>query len=108
MAGLKQIGDDTFEQEVMKSSGLTIVDFNAPWCGPCKKLTPILKELSGEYAGQVKVVEVDVGEAPQTATRFGVISIPQVLFIRDGVVKESMVGLIPKQKLASKIEQYLA
>jgi len=108
MAGLKKIGDDTFDQEVMKSLGLTIVDFNAPWCGPCKKLTPILVELATDYAGKIKVVEVDVGEAPQTASRFGVVSIPQVLFIRDGVVKETMVGLNPKPKIVAKIEQYLA
>lgn len=108
MAGLKKIGDDTFEQEVMGAAGLTIVDFNAPWCGPCKKLTPILQELATEYAGRINVVEVDVGEAPQTASRFGVVSIPQVLFIRDGVVKEVMVGLNPKPKLINKIEQHLS
>jgi len=92
----------------MQSDRLTVVDFNAPWCGPCKKLTPILEEIARDYDGKIQVVEVDVGEAPQTASRFGVVSIPQVLFIRDGKVRETMVGLNPKPKIVKKIEQHLA
>lgn len=107
MSGLTKIGDDKFEEEVMKSDRLTLVDFGAEWCGPCKKLHPIMEDLANQFGEQIKVVEVDVGESPQTAMKFGVTSVPQLLFIREGIIRETVVGLLPKSKIEEKIESYL-
>lgn len=107
MAGLKKIDDSNFDAEVLQSDKLTLVDFGAPWCGPCKKLHPIMEEIGQEQAELVKVVEVDVGESPQIALKYGVTSVPQLMFFQNGELKETVVGLLPKSKIEEKIEQYL-
>lgn len=104
---MQKINDSHFETEVINSDKLTIVDFGATWCGPCKKLHPIMDELASEFGEKIKVVEVDVGEAPQTAVKFGVTSLPQLLFFKGGKVMETVIGLNPKSKIHKKIEQYL-
>ncbi len=108
MSGLVKIGDDKFDAEVVHSDCLALVDFGATWCGPCKKLHPIMKELAHEYVGKIKVFEVDVGDSPQTAMKYGVTSVPQLLFFKDGKVKETIVGLLPKSKIEEKIERHLS
>ena len=107
MSHLVKISDDKFDAEVVHANQLTLVDFGAEWCGPCKKLHPIMAELAGEYEGKIKVYEVDVAEAPDTACRYGVTNIPQLLFFKDGKVKETVVGLISKSKIEEKIEKHL-
>ena len=107
MTGMTKIGDDRFESEVVKSDRLTLVDFGATWCGPCKKLHPIMKELAAEFDGKIKIFEMDVGDSPATAMKFGITSVPQLLFFQDGKVKETIVGLLPKSKIEEKIERYL-
>jgi len=107
MAGMTKIGDDRFESEVVGGDKLTLVDFGATWCGPCKKLHPVMDELAAEYAERIRVFEVDVGESPQTAMKFGVTSVPQLLFFQGGKVKETVVGLLPKSKIEEKIERHL-
>lgn len=107
MSAMTKIGDQQFDAEVIQSDCLTLVDFGATWCGPCKKLHPIMDELAEEFGNKLKVVEVDVGESPQTAMKFGVTSVPQLLFFMDGIVRETVVGLLPKSKIEEKIEQYL-
>ncbi len=104
---MHKVQDNSFEPEVLQSDRLTVVDFGAEWCGPCKKLTPILEEIGIEYGEQLKIVEVDVGEAPETAMKYGVTSIPQLLFFKDGIVKATMVGLNPPGKIKQNIEKYL-
>jgi len=101
------VGDAEFEAEVIGSDRLTLVDFGAEWCGPCKKLHPIMSKLAEEYDGRIKVVEVDVGVSPQTAMKFGITSVPQLLFFKDGIVRESVIGVLPKSKIEEKIDQYL-
>jgi len=107
MSGMIKVQDQQFEAEVKQSTILTLVDFGAEWCGPCKKLHPVLDELSREYEGRLKVVEVDVGESPQVATEYRVTSVPRLLFFKEGVVRETVVGLLPKSKIVEKIEHYL-
>ncbi len=106
MSATLKVGDDQFEEEVIKSDLLTVVDFGAEWCGPCKKLHPIMAELSEEMAGKVKIVEVDVGVSPQNAQKFAVISVPQLLFFKNGEVVERVVGVLPKAKIIEKIESH--
>ena len=107
MSKMNKVGDAEFEHEIIKSDRLTLVDFGAEWCGPCKKLHPIMDALAGEYENKIKVCEVDVAVSPETAMKFGITSVPQLLFFKDGVIKEAIVGLLPKSKIEEKIEQYL-
>ncbi|MDH4127934.1 MAG: thioredoxin [Spirochaetota bacterium] len=107
MGNLAQIVDDAFESEVIKSIKLTIVDFWAAWCGPCKMIAPILEELAGEYADQIKVVKLNVDENPKTPADFGITSIPTLLFYKDGKVIDRVVGALPKAHIVDKIQRYL-
>lgn len=102
-----KVNDDQFEAEVMQSDILTVVDFGAEWCGPCKKLHPIMDEIGAELDGKVKILEMDVATSPQTALRFGVTSVPQLLFFKGGEIKGTVIGLLPKTKILEKIEDYL-
>jgi thioredoxin 1 len=108
MSKVKHIGDAKFEAEVEKSDRLSIVDFGAAWCGPCKKLHPIMEELAGVYGDRVHIFQVDVEHSPQTAIKYGITSLPALLFFKNGIVKENIVGLISKTKIEEKIERYLA
>lgn len=105
---MEKVNDATFQQEVLQGDGLVVVDFGATWCGPCKKLDPILEELAGEYEGRVKVRKVDVGEAPAIAQQYKVLSVPRVLFFRDGMVREQITGLVSKAKLQERFDEHLA
>ena len=96
MSSIIEANDDTFEAEVLKSDRPVLVDFSAAWCGPCKKLEPILHELASEYDAKLKVVKVDVDSAPTTAARFGVLSVPTILLILGGEVKDQVNSLISK------------
>jgi len=107
MSKLVHADDGSFETEVLKASGPVLVDFSATWCAPCKKLEPIVEDLAGEYDGRVKVVKVDVDRAPNTAARFGVMSVPTMLVFRDGAVKDQVVGLVAKRALADRLERVL-
>ena len=107
MSSMKKVGDAEFNDEVVASDRLTLVDFGADWCGPCRKLHPIMDELANEYNDQIKICEVDVGDSPQTAMKFGITSVPQLLFFKNGIVKDTIVGLLPKSKIEEKIEKYL-
>lgn len=99
--------DSNFEAEVLKSPGAVLVDFSATWCGPCKKLEPIVHEIASEYGGRIKVVKVDVDQARATASRFAVLSVPTLIFFRDGQVKDQFIGVLTKQALADRVEKVL-
>jgi thioredoxin 1 len=107
MSDVLAVRDDSFDTEVLKASKPVLVDFSATWCGPCKKLEPIVHEVAAEFADRVKVVKVDVDHAPSTAARFGVLSVPTLLLFRDGQVKDQHVGVLSKQALADKLEKVL-
>ncbi len=98
------VNDDNFEAEVLQAEGLVLVDFFATWCGPCKMLAPVIDELADEYEGKVKIVKVDVDEAPDTAGKFGIQSIPTLGFFKGGELAEKKVGVASKDDLISQIE----
>ena len=107
MSRVLEVDDDNFESEVIRSEQPVLVDFSATWCGPCKKLEPIVHEIAGDYDGRLKVVKVDVEKAPTTAAKFGVLSVPTVLLFAGGAVKDQVPGLVSKQALADRVERVL-
>jgi thioredoxin 1 len=98
--------DSTFETDVMNSDKLTIVDFWAVWCGPCVALAPTIEAISNEYEGKVKVGKLNVDENPDSAARFGIRSIPTILFIKNGEVVDKLVGNQPKSNFVQLIEKH--
>jgi thioredoxin 1 len=102
-----KVQDGNFEQEVLNSELPVLLDFSAEWCGPCKKLAPIIEEIAAEYEGKIKVGTVDIGVAQDTAVKFGVLSVPTVLFFKDGKVRDTVIGLVQKNALVSRLQRLL-
>jgi thioredoxin 1 len=107
-ANVTHVTDANFEQEVLKSPTPVLIDFWAPWCGPCKAIAPMVDELAGEYAGRLKVVKVNVDDNPMTPSRFGVRGIPNLLIIKGGEVKQQIVGAVPKAQLVKAVDSAIA
>ena len=105
--GVGHADDNTFESAVLKTDRPALVDFWAPWCGPCRALAPVLEEIAKAYDVRANVIKVNVDESPKTASHYGVQSIPTLLFIREGKVRETLVGLTAKDKLAALIDRNL-
>jgi thioredoxin 1 len=106
MAGnVKEISDDSFEADVLNSDIPTLVDFWAPWCGPCKSIAPILEEISGDYEGKIQIVKLNVDENPNTPTKYSVRGIPNLVFFKGGEVVEQIVGAVPKDQLIAAIDK---
>ena len=101
------ITDDQFESEVINSGTPVLVDFWAEWCGPCKAVAPTLEELAEDYDGRLNIVKVDIDENREAATRFGIRSIPSLLLFKDGAEVDRILGALPKQQLAEKIDNHL-
>ncbi|MGD8727951.1 MAG: thioredoxin [Gemmatimonadales bacterium] len=101
------VTDADFEKEIMQHDGLTIVDFWATWCGPCQIVAPIVEQLAVEYEGKLKVAKLDVDSNGETAVKFGVRSIPSILFFKGGKHVDTVVGAVPKAYLEEKVEQHL-
>lgn len=107
-ANMVEVTDASFQAEVEQHKGLTIVDFWAEWCGPCRVIAPVLDQLAGEYGPKgLKVTKLDVDANQQTAMRFNVRSIPTLLFFKDGRHVDTVVGAVPKAHLAGKIAQHI-
>ncbi len=102
------ITDDSFEQEVLQSDKPVIVDFWATWCGPCKMIAPILEEVASEYSDKVKVTKLDVDANNKTAGKYNIMSIPSLLFFRNGEVVDQVTGAIPKSQLTARVDKVLA
>jgi len=103
-----KVDEAGWDAEVIKSPGLVMVDFWAVWCGPCQMVAPIVEELAGEYAGKVKVMKINTDENPEIAVRYQVLSIPTILFFKDGQPVEKLVGARPKRQFKEVIESLLA
>lgn len=102
---IKEIMDNNFTDEVIASKEAVVVDFWAPWCGPCKMLGPVLEELSGEYEGKVKFFKINVDENPEVSQKYRISSIPTVMVFKNGETAETMVGFRPKQAINELIKK---
>ena len=97
------VNDTSFDQQVLKSETPVLVDFWATWCGPCKMIAPVLEEIAGEQSGKLKIAKLDVDQNPETAQKFGVMSIPTLLLFKDGKEVNRLVGYMPKAQILQKI-----
>jgi len=102
-----QVTDATFKQEVLESDVPVLVDFWAPWCGPCRMVAPVVEEISDQYDGKVKVVKVNTDENPSVASQYGIRSIPTLMIFKGGQRVDMVVGAVPKTTLANTLEKYL-
>jgi len=107
MSNALEVNDSNFETEVKNSDVPVLVDFWAPWCGPCRKLSPIIDDIAGELEGKVKVVKVNTDENMKLTQEFSISGIPSLLIFKNGEAVERLVGLMQKSQLVSNIEKYL-
>ena len=99
-----EITDENFESEVLNSDLPVLIAFWAAWCGPCRMIAPLVEELAGEYEGKVKIGKLDVDNNQQTAIKYGVRSIPTLLVFKNGEVKDTIIGAVPKSQISQKLD----
>lgn len=102
---MKDVSDDSFEQDVLKASGPVLVDFWAEWCGPCKQIAPSLEKLDQELSDKLTFAKINIDNNPQTPTQFGVRGIPTLMIFKDGQVAATKVGALPESKLKEWIQE---
>ncbi|MDQ7786217.1 MAG: thioredoxin [Thermodesulfovibrionales bacterium] len=105
--GIREATTTNWETEVLKFQGLVMIDFWAAWCGPCRMISPTVEELSKEYSGKLKVLKLNTDENSEIASRYKIMGIPTIMFFKDGVKLDQIVGVVPKQQLKAKIDSFL-
>lgn len=104
---VQHLTDASFETDVLEQDGVVLVDFWAPWCGPCRTIGPIIEDLAEEYEGRAVIAKLNVDEEQQVAARYGIMSIPTLLIFKDGKPVDKIVGVTPKHSIAAKIDSHL-
>jgi thioredoxin 1 len=104
---LLHLSDSNFKKEVLEANLPVLVDFWAPWCGPCKTIAPLLEELAKDFDSRIKIGKLNVEESPKTASHYGVMSVPTLIFVKKGKIIEQLVGALSKADLKKKIEENL-
>ena len=104
---VEAVTESTWDSLVIGSNVPVLVDFWAPWCGPCRMIAPVIDELAKEYGGKIACYKLNTDDSPNIATKYGIRSIPTVLFFKNGERKESVIGAVPKSTLQSTLEKYL-
>lgn len=106
--GILDVTTSSWENEVLNSKGLVMIDFWAVWCGPCRIVAPTVEELSKEYAGKVKIMKLNTDENPEIASKYKIMGIPTLMFFKDGQKVDQVVGAVPKPQLKAKLDSLLA
>eukprot|EP00252_Welwitschia_mirabilis_P022478 TRINITY_DN6089_c0_g1_i1.p1 TRINITY_DN6089_c0_g1~~TRINITY_DN6089_c0_g1_i1.p1 ORF type:complete len:191 (+),score=32.95 TRINITY_DN6089_c0_g1_i1:297-869(+) len=107
VAQVQDVNDSTFKSIVLESNIPVLVDFWAPWCGPCRMIEPLIDELAKQYSGKIRCVKVNTDESPGIATEYGIRSIPTVMIFKDGQKKDTVIGAVPKTTLCTCIEKFV-
>ncbi|OGI20675.1 MAG: thioredoxin [Candidatus Melainabacteria bacterium RIFCSPHIGHO2_02_FULL_34_12] len=107
MANVGEVTDATFEAEVLKAKLPVLVDFWAPWCGPCRAVAPVVEEIANEYDGKLKVLKLNTDENPRTAQSYRISGIPSLMVFKNGQPVEQVVGAVPKSTLSSAVEKHI-
>ena len=105
--GILEIDDSIFDAEVMKSDKPVLMDFWAPWCGPCRAISPLMEKLAGEFGDKIKFLKCNVDDNPITPGKYGIKSIPTLMFFKDGNVVDQVIGIVAKSKLEEMINKTL-